>query len=106
MLLLPIMAVVSLAIVVYFLKEGRDGFHWFKTLVAPLLGFGAIAFAVYLMIKNRVGITGTGEYKGWVEAVPYYSLGIFLGGCALALIYRVWSRHRYEAVGKFVHEEA
>jgi amino acid transporter len=106
MLLLPIMSVVCLAIIVYFLREGRDGFHWFKTLVAPFIGFGSIAFATYLMIKNRVGITGTGEYKGWVEAVPYYSLGIFLGGCAIALIYRWKFKSRYEAVGKFVHEEA
>lgn len=107
MLLLPIMAVVSFAIIVYFLREGRaDGFHWFKTLVAPIIGAGAIGFAVYLMIKNRVGITGTGSSTGWVYAVPYYSLGIFLGGCAIALLYRWKFKSRYEAVGKFVHEEA
>jgi amino acid transporter len=106
LLLLPLMALVSLAILVYFLRSDRSGFHWFKTFVAPIMGAGAIAFAVYLMVNNRVGITGTGEYKGWVKATPYYALGIFLGGCVLALIYRAWSRHRYEAVGKFVHEEA
>ena len=106
MLLFPIMSVVSLAILVYFLREARDGFHWFKTFLAPIMGAGMMAFAIYLMVKNRVGITGTGEYKGWVEAVPYYSLGIFLGGCALALLYRARSKERYEAVGKFVHEEA
>jgi amino acid transporter len=106
LLLLPLMALVSLAIIVYFIRSERDGFHWFKTLVAPIAGAGTIAFAVYLMVKNRVGITGTGEYEGWVKATPYYALGIFLGGCALAIIYRIWSRRRYEAVGKFVHEEA
>ena len=106
MLLLPIMAFVSLAVIVYFARDARDGFHWFKTLVAPIAGAGSIAFAVYLMVKNRVGITGTGEYSGWVKAVPYYSLGIFLGGCALAIIYRMWSKRRYDAIGKFVHEEA
>jgi amino acid transporter len=106
MLLLPLMALVSLAIIVYFIKSDREGFHWFKTFVAPIAGAGTIAFAVYLMVKNRVGITGTGEYEGWIKAVPYYALGIFLGGCALAIVYRIWSRRRYDAVGKFVHEEA
>ena len=40
------------------------------------------------MMKNRAGIT-FGAYEGWVKYVPYISLGVFLGGCALALIYDV-----------------
>jgi amino acid transporter len=106
MLLFPIMAVVGLAIMVYFWRDARDGFHWWKTFVAPILGAATISFGVYLMLKNRAFITGTGEYKGWTEAVPYYALGIFLGGCAIALYYRYRSKERYDAVGKFVHEEA
>ncbi len=106
MLLFAIMSLVCLAIIIHFLRpENRDGFHWFKTLVAPIVGAGAIAFGYYLMIANRAFLT-TGEYAGWTKAVPYYTIGIFLGGCALALIYRWRSRERYEAVGRFVHEEA
>jgi hypothetical protein len=105
MILFPLMSLVNLAIIVYFLRDARDGFHWFKTFVAPIIGAGALAFGVYLMMKNRAALT-TGDYSGWTAAVPYYSLGIFLGGCALALIYRWRARDRYEAVGKFVHEEA
>ncbi len=105
-LLFPIMALVDLAIIVYFLRpENRDGFHWFKTLVAPIIGAGSIAFAVYLMQKNRAFLT-TGVYEGWTKAVPYYALGIFLGGCAIGVFYKYRSKERYEAVGKFVHEEA
>jgi amino acid transporter len=103
-LLFPIMALVDLAIIVYFWREARDGFHWFKTFVAPIVGAGAIAFAVYLMQKNRAFLT-TGTYEGWTKAVPYYALGIFLGGCALALVYRWRAKDRYEAAGRFVHEE-
>jgi len=33
-------------------------------------------------------------------------LGIFVAGCLLGLIYYRWSRRRYDAVGKFLHEEA
>ena len=75
------MALVGLAIMVNFLREGRDGFHWWKTFVAPILGAGAISFAFYLMMKYRAGIT-FGAYEGWVKAVPYISAGTFLGGCA------------------------
>lgn len=106
MLLFAIMSLVCLAILVHFLRpENRDGFHWFKTFVAPIIGAGAIAFGYYLMITNRAFLT-TGTNEGWTKAVPYYALGIFLGGCLLALIYRWRSRERYEAVGRFVHEEA
>jgi amino acid transporter len=106
MLLLPIMALCDMAILFYFLRpENRDGFHWFKTLVAPIIGAGSISFAVYLMLQNRGALT-TGSRTGWAFAVPFYALGIFLGGCALGVIYYLWSRRRYDAVGRFVHEEA
>ena len=106
MLLFPLMALVSIAIIIFFLRpENRDGFHWFKTLVAPILGAGSLAFAVYLMLHNRGALT-TGENTGWTYAVPFYALGIFLGGCLIGVIYYFWSKDRYEAVGKFVHEEA
>ena len=81
MLLFPLMALVSLAIIIFFLRpENRDGFHWWKTLVAPILGAGSLVFAFYLMMQNRGALT-IGEYKGWTYAVPFYALGIFLGGC-------------------------
>ena len=106
LLLFPIMALCDVAILVYFLRAlNRDGFHWFKTLVAPILGAGSISFAVYLMLQNRGALT-TGSRTGWAFAVPFYALGIFLGGCVLGIIYYVWSRKRYDAVGRFVHEEA
>jgi amino acid transporter len=106
MLLFPLMALVSVAIIIFFLRpENRDGFHWFKTLVAPILGAGSLALAVYLMLHNRGALT-TGENTGWTYAVPFYALGIFLGGCLIGVIYYLWSKERYEAVGKFVHEEA
>jgi hypothetical protein len=76
MMLFPLMALVNLELLVYFLREGRDGFHWFKTFVAPILGSGALAFGVFLMLKNRAALT-TGVYEGWTKAIPYYSLGIF-----------------------------
>jgi amino acid transporter len=106
MILFPIMAIVCLAIMWYFIRHDRDGFHWFKTGVAPIIGAGSMSFAVYLMLKNRVGITFSTDYGGWIEAVPFYSLGIFLIGVFMAIGYKYWSKERYDAVGKFVHEEA
>jgi amino acid transporter len=106
LLLFTIMTLCSFAIIVYFLRpENRDGFHWFKTLVAPLLGALSIMFAIYLMVKNRPILLGTPN-TGFTFATPFIVIAVFLAGCGLALVYRKWSRSRYEAVGKFVHEEA
>jgi amino acid transporter len=105
-LLFSIMALCSVAILVYFLRpENRDGFHWFRTLVCPILGAGSIAFAIYLMIKNRTTLLGTPN-TGFTFVTPFIALAIFLAGCVLALIYQRYSKSRYEAVGKFVHDEA
>ena len=41
-----------------------------------------------------------------MKYVPLISLSVFLGGCLLAIIYRIVVEARYEDVGKFVHEEA
>jgi amino acid transporter len=105
LLLFPIMALCSIAILVYFLRDARDGFHPFKTFLAPILGAGTIAFAVYLMISNRAALT-TGQNTGWVFASPFIALGVFVFGLLLGFAYRSWSKARYEAVGRFVHEEA
>jgi amino acid transporter len=105
LLLFPIMALCSIAILVYFMRDARDGFHPIKTLVAPILGAATIIFAVYLMISNRGALT-TGANTGWAFASPFIAIGVFLAGCLLGWAYSRWDKSRYDAVGKFVHEEA
>ena len=105
LLLFPIMALCSIAILVYFLRDARDGFHPFKTLIAPILAALSIAFAVYLMISNRAALT-TGQNTGWVFASPFIALGVFIFGLLVGVSYKRWSKARYDAIGKFVHDEA
>jgi uncharacterized membrane protein len=105
LLLFPIMALCSIAIMVYFIRDARDGFHPFKTLIAPILAAASIIFAVYLMIANRAVLTGQAN-TGWTFASPFIALAVFLVGVLLGVIYHRWSRARYDAVGRFVHEEA
>jgi amino acid transporter len=104
--LFSIMALCSIAIMFYFLRpENRDGFHPIKTLLMPILGAGSIIFAIYLMISNRAALT-TGTNTGWTYYAPFIALIVFGIGCVLAIAYSRWSKARYEAVGKFLHEEA
>ncbi len=105
-LLFPLMALVGLAIIVYFLREARDGFHWFKTLRRPDHRSRARSPSpFYLMMQNRAGLT-SGVYEGWVKAVPYYLARHLPRRLCAGPHLQVRSKERYEAVGKFIHEEA
>jgi amino acid transporter len=103
--ILGIQALVSFAIIRFFLTKARDGFHWWKTLVAPIIGGLAQIGACYLLIKNRSLLSGAGDAL-FIKLIPWVVLAIFLGGIGLALYYRSASQERYRAIGHFVHEEA
>jgi amino acid transporter len=102
--ILAIQALVSFAIIKFFLTTARDGFHWWKTLIAPIIGGFAQIGACYLLIKNRPALSGAGDVL-FVKVIPWVVLAIFLGGIALALYYRSNSHERYRAIGHFVHED-
>jgi amino acid transporter len=102
--ILAIQALVSFAIIKFFLTQARDGFHWWKTLVAPIVGGIAQIGACVLLIKNRSLLSGAGDAL-YVKAIPFVVLAIFLAGIGLALYYRSASRERYRAIGHFVHED-
>jgi amino acid transporter len=103
--ILAIQALVSFAVIRFFMTKARDGFHWWKTLVAPIIGGLAQIGACYLLIKNRGLLSGAGGVL-FIKIIPWVVLAIFLAGVGLALYYRSTSRERYRASGHFVHEEA
>jgi amino acid transporter len=103
--ILFIQAIVSFAIIRFFLTRARDGFHWWKTLVAPVIGGLSQLGACYLLIKNRSLLSGAGDAL-FVKAIPWVVLIIFLAGIGLALYYRSSRPDKYRAIGRFVHEDA
>ena len=57
-----------------------------------------------LFRSNRAQLLFT--TTGIEPITPFIALGVFVAGCLLGAIYYRWSRQRYDAVGKFLHEEA
>src|SRR4029079_19668959 len=51
--ILAIQALCSFAVIKFCMTTARDGFNWWKTLVAPIIGGIAQIGACYLLIKNR-----------------------------------------------------
>jgi len=102
--ILAVQGVCSLAIIRYFRTEEPDGFHPIKTLLAPVIGFLAMAGACYLLIDNRAALSGAGDAT-YIKLVPWVILVVFLIGCATALWMRGSAPNRYRQIGRFVREE-
>jgi amino acid transporter len=102
--ILAVQGLCSIAIIRFFLTDARDGFHPFKTLIAPLIGFLAMAGACYLLIDNRAALSGAGDAL-YIKLVPWVVLVVFLIGCGGALWMRRQAKDRYQGIGRFVREE-
>ncbi len=102
--ILAVQGVCSVAIIRYFRTHEPEGFHPVRTLIAPILGFLAMAGACYLLIANRAALSGAGSAT-YIKLVPLVILVVFLIGCVTALAMRSRSPERYRQIGRFVREE-
>ena len=101
MLILAAQAVVSLAIVAYFWREHREDFHWWTTLIAPVLAFVAQALVIWLCLTNIDVIGGGLAIANWLAPLD---LVILLLGFAGALALKHRDPARYEQVGRMIFE--
>jgi amino acid transporter len=102
--ILAVQGVCSVAIIRYFRTHEPEGFHVVKTLIAPVIGFLAMAGACYLLIANRGALSGAGSAT-YIKVLPWVVLAVFVIGCVTALYMRSSSPARYRQIGRFVREE-
>ena len=98
--ILAVQAIACVAIVRYFLTEARDGFHAWKTLIAPILGFLAQVGACYLLIANRGALAGAGDVP-FIQLLPYVPVVVFVGGVGLAFYLKAKARESFDRIGRF-----
>ena len=98
--LLAVQALVSVAIVRYFLVTARADFSVWGTLVAPILGGLAMVGAIVLLLSNLGALSGAGD-AAFVRAVPWVVLGLFVAGILTAIVFRVRAPGRYQRIGSF-----
>jgi amino acid transporter len=102
--ILGVQAIASLAIVRYFRTAARDGFHWWRTFLAPVIGGVAQVGACYLLIANRGALAGAAD-AWFVQAIPWMILAVFLGGMGIALWMKGAARERFAGIGSFEHDD-
>ncbi|MFB6888658.1 APC family permease [Kitasatospora sp. NPDC056327] len=108
MAILIVQTLCSFAVVGWFHVQGRhpETRHWFRTLVAPLVGGVAMAGVVVLLVINRDAAAGAAAGTLLFRLIPSLVIGTFLAGIALALWMRARRPDRYARMGRIVLEDA
>jgi len=103
--ILAVQAIASFAIVRYFMTSARDGFHPWRTFIAPIIGGFAQIGACYLLIANRGALSGADDVF-FVKAIPWLILGTFVLGMAYAVYLKARrSTGIYDRIGAFEHDD-
>ena len=101
MLLLILQAIVSIAIIVYFRKNGGGGV--FSTILAPLVAFVAQMYLVYLLVDNLATFGGSG---GFGSNIPLIAVVILVVGFLWGLLLRFIAPDTHARIGRLVYTEA
>jgi amino acid transporter len=100
-IILSVQAVVSLAILVYYLRFHRDEVHWWKTMAAPVIAFITQGYVVYLLFTN-IGFLGAGY--GYAKLFGPIDAAVVLIGIGLAFYYKKFKPETFEKAGRLINE--
>jgi amino acid transporter len=98
--ILAVQALVCVAIIRYFLTTARDGFNWFSTLVAPIIGGAAMVGACWLLVANRATLAGAADVP-FITLLPWVVAAMFVAGTVIAVVMRTRNPARYAGLGHF-----
>ncbi len=98
-LLLVLQAIVSLAIFMWFKKNG--GGNVFTTVIAPLVSLVVQIWLVYTLIANLATLGGT---NGFAQSIPYVGLAIIIAGLIWGFVLKSSNPAAYRKIGHMVHE--
>jgi amino acid transporter len=101
-IILSVQALVSLAVLVYYLRHHKDEVHWWRTLLAPVLAFISQGYVVYLLFEN-LNFLGAGTY-GYAKLFGPIDLAVVLIGIALAFYYKKYKPETFDRVGRLINE--
>ncbi|MBO1332026.1 APC family permease [Streptomyces sp. VRA16 Mangrove soil] len=106
MAILIVQTLCSFAVIGYFRHHHPEDRHWFKTLVAPLLGGIGMIAVVILLVLNMDTAAGTAAGSLFFKAIPWIVGLVFFGGLGLGLYVKARHPHRYDVIGRIVLEDA
>jgi amino acid transporter len=108
MAILIVQAITSVAVVVYFHvgKNHPETAHWWRTLLAPILGAVGMSYVVYLLASNLEFAAGAAAGSPIFKATPW----IVVATLVIGVVYSLWLRSArpeiYAEVGRTTLTEA
>jgi amino acid transporter len=87
--IIVLQAAAAAAVVAFFRRRGE--LHWWKTVLAPAIGFAGLTVATVLLLMNYSTLTGTANSA--INALPWLLAASVIGG----LGYAFWLRRRNPA---------
>lgn len=108
MAILVVQALCAFAVISYFHvgKHHPETAHWFRTLLAPLLGGLGMLYVVWLLWSNLDFAAGAAADTTVFRLIPYLVVAVFALGAAVALYLKYRKPARYEIVGRVVLEDS
>jgi hypothetical protein len=89
----------------HFHKNHQGSAHWFKTLLAPLLGGIGMLYVVYLLWVHKDAAAGTASGTLLFQLTPWIVVGLFVLGAVMATYFKFRDPRRYDLIGRIVYED-
>ncbi|HEY8803130.1 MAG TPA: APC family permease [Candidatus Dormibacteraeota bacterium] len=99
--ILAVQALVSVAILRYFLQHHGSEVHWWSTVLAPIISFVGQAFVLYLLFTNIDFVSGGLGFARWLGPID---LAIIAIGIGLAFYLKGSQPEKYKTLGRLIHE--
>ena len=101
MLIMLAQALVSVAIIRYFLKNHPEEHHWWSTLAAPLISFVAQVLIIAVMIW-RMDFLGGG--LGFADYIVWINLAVLVIGIVGAFYLKAADPAKYDKIGRLIFQ--
>lgn len=105
MAILVVQAVCSFAVLAYFRSHHPESRHWFRTLVAPLVGGVAMLAVVVLLVSNMGAAAGPESGSLVLKATPWLVALVAAVGVGYAQYLKRRDPSRFALLGRTVLEE-
>src|SRR5262245_15129951 len=98
MAILIVQSLCAFAVVSFFhiRKNHPVSKHWFRTLIAPLLGGIGMLYVVYLLWEHKEAAAGAAAGTLLFKLTPWIVVGIFVLAAALATYFKCYDPRRFE----------
>lgn len=106
--ILIVQALAAFAVIGYFhvAKKHPETAHWFRTLLAPLLGGLGMLYVIWLLVQSASVAAGSATSDVVFHATPWIVGAVGIGGLLFAVAAKYLAPTRYDIIGRVVLDDS